>query len=114
MSTSVNRTVRTALIPWVFAIVALFGLNALAPDHSLSKKSDSPDEIGLSQLPQNAQTPGRIFNPHVFLEHAPSDRIGFLNSSSLFLCIETRRDHPLLQSPGGAVQGRAPPEASLS
>ena len=114
MSSSTNRTVRAALIPWVIALVALFGWNALVPDLSNSKKNDSPDEIGLSQIAHNAHATGRTFNPHVFLEPSTSDGIGFLKSSSLFLCIEARRDQPALQSTRGAVQGRAPPESSLS
>lgn len=114
MNSSDHRPVRAILIPWVIAFVALFGLNALAQDHARSKKNESSDEIGLSQLADAPQTPGRIFNPVVFVAPDPADEIGFLNSSGLFLCIETHRDLPLAQSLRGMVQGRAPPGTSLS
>ena len=114
MTRPTHRTVRTALIPWVIALVALFGLNVLIPDYSDSKKSESPDEIGLSQLAHHTQATGRFFNPQVFLDPSLSDGIGFLNSSSLFLCIENRRDILVIQSLPGAVQGRAPPVNLLS
>lgn len=114
MSPSTNRTVRAAWILWVLALVALFGLNALAPDHSYSKNGDSSDEIELSQSADDALKPGRIFNPQPFLHPTPTGEIGFLDSSSLFLCIETARQLTAAQSLRGVVQGRAPPAGSLT
>jgi hypothetical protein len=114
MSPTPNRTVRAAWIPWVLALVALFGLNALAPDHSNSKIGESSDDIELSQVAHDAQKLGRIFNPQIFLHPTPSGEIGLLDSSSLFLCIETGRELTAVPSLRGAVQGRAPPAGSRS
>ncbi|MES2924996.1 MAG: hypothetical protein V4819_25800 [Verrucomicrobiota bacterium] len=114
MNSTDNRPVRTALIPWVVALVALLALNALAPDHSLARKSESSKGIGLSQLADSDQAPGRIFNPLLFLAPAPFAGTGFLNRSSLLLYSENRRDLPLMRCLEGAVQGRAPPASSLS
>lgn len=114
MSSSDHRPVRSVLIPWFIAFVALFGLNALAPDFSRSKKSESSDEIGFSQLADTAQSPGRIFNPLALPAPAPSDGIGHGNSTGVFLCIETRRDLAVVESLRGTNQGRAPPEISVS
>jgi hypothetical protein len=109
-----NPLTRTALIPWIIVLVALFGVNALVPDQSRSRRHEASDEIGISQLGDNAQVPGRIYNPPVLMVPDFSNQFGFLGSSSLIDRIETVRDLPMVQSPGGAVQGRAPPEASIS
>jgi hypothetical protein len=114
MTPSGHRPVRTALIPWVIALVALLGINVLVPDHSRSRRNEASDEIGLSQLPDNALPAGRTSNPLVC--HAPGspEWIGFLSFPWLFLCIEVRRDLPAVESFRGTVQGRAPPVRRVS
>jgi hypothetical protein len=97
------------MIPWITALAVLLGLNALAPEYSHTKKSESLGGIGLSQLADDAQIPGRITNPLVYLAPTPSDRAGSLGLASLLLCIVTRRDKLALQSLRGNVRGRAPP-----
>jgi len=104
---------RTALIPWVIALVALFGLNAIAPNHSLTKKSDSLRGIGLSQQSADIQTPGRFSNSLAYVAPTPCDW-AMAPGSSLLLCIETRMDHTVVQSLRGAVRGRAPPWKALA
>jgi len=104
-----HRSVRTVLTPWVIAIVALFGLNALVPDQSHARESDSSDGIGLMKLADYAQTPGRITNPLVFLAPPPSGGTCSVGLASLFLRIETRRDQPVFHFCEGANRGRAPP-----
>lgn len=113
MNSPDNGLIRTALIPWVIALVTLFGVNALVPDQSRSRRHETSDEIGISQLADSAQAPGRIYNPQVFLVPDFSSQFGVLSSSSSIQRIESRRDMPVVQPLGGAVQGRAPPEASI-
>ena len=114
MTPSGHRPVRTALIPWVIAFVALLGINVVVPDHSRARRNEASDEIGLSQLADNAQPAGRTFNPLVF--HAPGspEWIGFLSPPWLFLCIEGRRELPTVESSRGTVHGRAPPVRPVS
>jgi hypothetical protein len=114
MNSPDHRHVRTAWIPWVAALVALLGLNVLVPADSHSRRSETADEIGLSQQADNAQPAGRIFNPLVTLAPGSSGEIGFLTASSSLLCLENRRDRPASQSPEGAVRGRAPPVKWIS
>lgn len=114
MNSTDNRPVRTALIPWVVALVALLALNALAPDLSLAKKCESSKATGLSQLADSDQTLGRVSSPLLFISPAPSAGIGLLDLSSLLRCSENRRNLPLIRWLEGAVQGRAPPADSLS
>lgn len=114
MNSPENRQLRTVLIPWVIALVALFGVNALIPDQSRSRRSEAPDEIGISQLADNAQTPGRPMHPLVYLTPDFLNQFGFFNSFSSIHHIETRRQMPVVQSPEGAVQGRAPPQLPVS
>jgi hypothetical protein len=109
-----HRPLRTAWIPWVFALVALFGVNALVPDQSRSRRNETAEEIGISQLADNAQAPGRITHPLVFLIPDLSNQSGFPCASSSILHIETHRDLPVVRSLEGAVQGRAPPVAAIS
>jgi hypothetical protein len=108
-----HRPLRTAWIPWVIALVALFGVNALIPDQSRSRRNETSEEIGISQLADNAQAPGRITHPLIFLIPDFSGKSGFLSASSSILHIETRRDLPAVQSLEGAVQGRAPPVTAI-
>lgn len=109
-----HRPLRTAWIPWVIALVVLFGVNALVPDQSRSRRDEASEEIGISQLSDHAQAPGRITHPLVFLIPDFSGKFGFLSASSSILHIETRRDLPVVQSLDGAVQGRAPPVTAIS
>lgn len=109
-----HRSLRTAWIPWVIALVALFGVNAVVPDQSRSRRTETSEEIGLSQLADNSQTPGRISHPLVFLIPDFSRQSGPLGASSSILPIESRRDLPAFRSIEGAVQGRAPPVTAIS
>jgi hypothetical protein len=112
MSVTENRSLRTVLIPWVIALVTLFGLNAIAPNHARSRKSEPQEGIGLSQPANDAQTSGRVSNPLVFVATTSRDDFKLLNQPSWRLPIETPTTTPTVRSPKGAVQGRAPPGMS--
>lgn len=114
MSSSDHRPIRTALIPWVIALVALFGLNALVPIFSITKKSECPEGVRLSQLADDGQIPGRVTSPLVYLEPPPANGARFHGSAWVLRRIETRRDQPVVQTLDGAVRGRAPPAKALA
>jgi hypothetical protein len=102
------------MIPWVVALVALFGLNALAPGCFNTKKSESPEGIGLCQPADEVAIPARVSNPLVYCEPSPSDRARFLALFLGLLRIETHRDQPAVEALEGAPQGRAPPAPALA
>jgi hypothetical protein len=104
-----HRPFRTVLIPWVIALVTLIGLNALAPDHARVRKNDPSGEMGLSQLADDAATPGRICSLQTLPAPHPADGIRALCLSSRLVLIEERRGQAVFQALEGAAQGRAPP-----
>jgi hypothetical protein len=108
-----ERQLRTAWIPWIFALVTLLGVNALVPDHSRLRRSETPDEVGVSRLADPGNSPERSLDPPVFLTPPPAaDSDQFISWSFLHRgnCCET----PVADSPAGAPQGRAPPSGSFS
>jgi hypothetical protein len=107
-----DRSLRTALIPWVMALVALIGLSSVAPDYSRNRKSGTSGEASVSQLADNPQAQGNLASPLVFL--APESLHEAAALSSRFLLIEALRMEPLIHSPEGVAQGRAPPASSLA
>ncbi|MGL5016958.1 MAG: hypothetical protein ACRDBP_02410 [Luteolibacter sp.] len=109
-----ERQPRTAWIPWIFALVTLLGVNALVPDHSRLRRSETPDEIGISQLADPVNPPGRTLDPPVFLTAHASPRCGQFSLPSSLLCIGMLHETPAGHSPAGQPQGRAPPAGSLS
>lgn len=104
-----HRTVRNAWIPWIVALVAVFGFNALAQDHSRSRKSESPDEIAVSLVADDAQASGRVANPAVDLDPIFCEGMGLLNLPAWFPRMESAGNRPFEGLPEGAVRGRAPP-----
>jgi len=114
MATFDHRPYRTALIPWVIAMVTLIGLNALVPDHARARKIQSSGELELSQLAEDAQLPGRISHSQAFPVPHPADGAGTLSSSSRLVLIEKRREQPTFRFEEGAIRGRAPPARLLA
>jgi hypothetical protein len=108
MSRVESRPLHGALIPWVIALVAMLGLNSLAPELARSARRDAPDGIKPTELAQ--QTPaGRILNLQISADPSPLNGIRFRSPAGVFLSIECRVDAPVAQSFAGAVRGRAPP-----
>lgn len=114
MDSTDPRPLRNALIPWVIALLVLFGWNALAQDHARLRKLDSSDEVGLSALVDAPPTPGRTFNPLLFIAPNPAARITLLDRTTRFLCVEIRRELPVVSPLHDSVQGRAPPAVAHS
>jgi hypothetical protein len=104
-----HRPFRTVLIPWVIALVTLFGLSALVPDHARARKFESSGELELSQPADDGTPPGRISNSQVFQVSWRQVVTGVQSSSSQLVLIEKRRGQPVFRSRKGAIRGRAPP-----
>lgn len=109
MTASEKRLVPSALIPWVFALVALFGCNALAPNPVAVRKGKYADGSSVSQVAAVALPVGTISTPLVFLAPDPSDGIKSKSLSSTRLAIESGRELAVVTVRSGEVQGRAPP-----
>lgn len=109
MSAAHTSTVRTVMIPWVITLVALFGLTAFVPAHSRSRKSGTPDTIGLFQLAEDTQLEARVSLPLEIIAPPATDGVGLMDLSPLLLVIETRWDQPVFEPLRGTIRGRAPP-----
>jgi hypothetical protein len=109
MIASDNRRVPSALIPWVFALVALLGCNAMAPNTVAMRKGKYLDGSSVSQVSPEALPAGSISIPLVFLAPGASDGIQSDGPSSLLLGIENGRAQAMVSGRRGEVQGRAPP-----
>lgn len=110
MSLPEHKAIRTALIPWIMAVIALIGLSALASVHRFTKKQESSHESAISELSDEVLTRGRVSDPLVFIEPAGKESGKPTVSYTLV---------PIIALPGafagtsfraGKVQGRAPPE----
>ncbi|YCM42500.1 hypothetical protein V2O64_14410 [Verrucomicrobiaceae bacterium 227] len=109
MNSSEKKLPTYALIPWVCALVAILGCNALGP-HALSlRKAKYIDGSSLSQLPSESPATGNAPNPPVFLAADPTDGFQLTDPSSRRLAVASRSDLPAPTAHGGAKQGRAPP-----
>lgn len=111
MSVPEHKTIRTALIPWVMAIVTLIGLNALASVHRFTKKDESSHESAISELSDEVVAGIRVSEPLVYIEPSSGEEKPSVLQWTPF---------PHLATPGvfiptgvrvGGVQGRAPPVA---
>jgi hypothetical protein len=112
MPASTDRPLHAVLIPWVIALVALIGLNAVVPDYSRTRKNDSNGETGLSQPADAPPAPGHISSPLVFLIPHVTCRAAILVSH--VVCLEVFRAERPAALPQGAVHGRAPPTGSIA
>lgn len=110
MSLPEHKTIRTTLIPWIVAIVALLGLNALASVHRFTKKDESSHKSAISELSDEIQARGGVSDPLVFIEPAVQEEAA---PSEAGIPVPQVRVPGVLMETGvraGGVQGRAPPE----
>lgn len=111
MSSPDERHLRVALIPWIIALVALFGWQSLAPDHSQVRKAPRTDGVGLSQVADDDGAPGTLPNRLVPLALAPPSGIVLPEVVTSELGIEELHELPVVPWRGLSIQGRAPPSA---
>ena len=109
MKSSEDRFCPSALIPWIFALVALLGCNSLIPHLTASRKGRSDDGSSLTQVAVECSLAGAVANPLVFLAPDPTERARVSGPPAQFLGIDARRDPIVVRVWGGAVLGRAPP-----
>ena len=114
MIASRNRQVATALIPWVFALVALLGCNAMAPNAVAMRKGKYLDGSCVSQVSVETAPAGSISTPLVFLLPDPADGTRLNAPPSTRLGIDGGRSRTEDGVCGGEARGRAPPVMSVS
>jgi hypothetical protein len=109
MNSSEERFHPSALIPWVFALVALIGCNALLPNLAQARKGRDLDGCSLTQVTGDAPAPGAQSQPGVVL--APGGSKGFKLTAPPSSWLEwDPREVPRVVSNGrGTTRGRAPP-----
>lgn len=110
MNSSEERFHPSALIPWVFALVALIGCNALLPNVAQSRKGRDLDVCSLTQATGDNTAPGSQSQPGMLL--APGGTCGFKLTAppSRRLEIDPREAPRAVSNGRGTTRGRAPPE----
>lgn len=114
MSADRQRPLRNVMIPWVITLLALFGWNALAPEHARTRKGDGLGGIGLSQIADEPELACRVANPEVF--SPPGCDALWMNLSPAWDLVLISKSRPwcMERFPSGKVRGRAPPTSGES
>jgi hypothetical protein len=102
------RQHRIAWIPWVLALVALLGANALIRDDCSTRRNDTDDTVGISVAAKDLGSLGRASDPMILGPSAPIDTVCH-DPGSKFVKLETGKDSKPASSRHGASRGRAPP-----
>jgi hypothetical protein len=103
------RQHRIAWIPWVLAVVALLGINALSRDDSRVRLNETDDGVGISFAAKDLGTIGRVSYPLVFGPPAPLTETVCHDTGSKFVKLEAGKDFDPAGLRHGAARGRAPP-----
>ncbi len=109
MNASDDRIRHSALIPWVFALVALFGCNAMIPHAVSARKGKDKDGSCVTQIAGDASSKETVSNPQVLLAPGPSEAIQSKGLPATLLGIDRGRDQTAPNTWRGGVRGRAPP-----
>ena len=110
MNASEERFHPSALIPWVFALVALIGCNALLPNVAQARKGRDLDGCSLTQETGDAPAPGAQSQPGAVLAPGGAGNFKLTAPPSSLLELDLREVSPLVSSARGTSRGRAPPE----
>lgn len=109
MNASEERFHPSALIPWVFALVALIGCNALLPNLAQARKGRDLDGCSLTQVTGDCPAPGAEPQPGVVLALHGQGRFKMTAPPSSWLEMDLRETLRVVRGGPGTVRGRAPP-----
>ena len=101
------------LIPWVVALVALFGCNVFAQQKPQLRKSAHLDGGSLTQLTTEVAPSGATNHSLLGLANGSYDGISLREPAAQRLAISSERGKVDNSRREGAVQGRAPPTSAL-
>jgi len=100
---------RIAWIPWVLAVVALLGINALSGNDSQLGPNDNGDGVGLSVAAKDLWTAGRVSDPLIFGPPPQPINTVHLDPGSTFVKLEAGKNFIPASLRHGVARGRAPP-----
>lgn len=109
MNASEERFHPSALIPWVFALVALIGCNALLPNLAQARKGRDLDGCSLTQVTGEAPAPGAHSQPGLALAPGGSGSYKPTAPPASLLELDLREFAPVVSNARGISRGRAPP-----
>lgn len=104
-----SRQHHIAWIPWVLALVALLGVDAVGKQTSQGRLNDTADELGMSVCAKAGGTTGRAADPVVLGAPVPLIDTAILNPECTFLKLQTAENLIQESQRQGWVRGRAPP-----
>jgi hypothetical protein len=110
MNASEERFHHSALIPWVFALVALIGCNALLPNLAQARKGRDLDGCSLTQVTGDSPAPGAQSQPGVVLAPGGTSHFKLTAPPSSLLEMDPGEVPRVVSQGRGAARGRAPPE----
>ena len=99
----------SALIPWVFALVALIGCNALLPNLAQARKGRDLDSCSLTQVTGDTPAPGAQSQPGVVLAPGGTGNFKLTAPPASLLEVDLREVARVVSKARGTAQGRAPP-----
>ena len=109
MNASEERFHPSALIPWVLALVALIGCNALLPNLAQARKGRDLDGCSLTQVTGDCPAPGAQSQPGVVLAPGSTGNFKLTAPPSSLLEMDLRGEARVIREARGTARGRAPP-----
>jgi hypothetical protein len=109
MRMEVSRQHHIPWIPWILALVALLGVDAISKETSYGKLSDANDGVGLSADARVFGSVGRASDPLVLGPPAPPFDLAMHVSAGMLLKLAPGEEWVPHSLRRGSVWGRAPP-----
>ncbi|MEK7951342.1 hypothetical protein [Luteolibacter soli] len=108
MTTSEDKIVPSAWIPWIMALAVVFGWSIFTPDELAIRKEKLQDGIGL--IHQSDDLPATNVTPYPLVGLVP-EVVGrhVWGAPAVLLSVEAVHELPVIALLREGVQGRAPP-----